>query len=109
MIEKGPGINEPLLAREQRAYGVASQQVLARRADGGSVRLTLNAVAGRAVTVDTTRQADGTCASVAHMTIASQSGRLQYVYVRLKLMGVDYLLLVGKDDAGAELKERIEG
>jgi len=108
MLEKGPTVTEPLLSHERGAYGLASQQVLARRADGGSVRVTLNAVPGRPVILETTRESDGTCSSVARMTIATKSGRMQYVYVRLRFVSVEYLLLVGKDDAGGELKERIE-
>ena len=108
-LEKGPGINAPLLPREQGAYGLASQAVLARHTDGGTIRVTLSAVPGRPVTIETSRESDGTCSSTARMIIASQSGRLQYVYVKLGFVSVDYLLLVGKDAAGGELKERIDG
>ena len=108
MLEKGPAVTEPLLAREQGPYGLASQQVLTRTAEGGSVRVTLKAVPARPVTIETTRDADGTCSFHTHMTIGSKVGRLQYVYVKLAFVSIDYLLLVGKDDEGGELKERID-
>jgi hypothetical protein len=108
MLEKGPAVTEPLLAREQGPYGLASQQVLTRTADGGSVRVTLKAVPARPVTIETMRESDGTCSYHTHMTIASKAGRLQYVYVKLAFVSIDYLLLVGKDDEGGELKERID-
>jgi hypothetical protein len=109
MLEKGPSVTEPLLSREQGPYGLASQQVVTRRVDGGSVRVTLKAVPSRAVTIATTRESDGTCSYETRMTIASKPGRLQYVYVKLAFVSIDHLLLVGKDDAGGELKERVEG
>lgn len=108
MLEKGPAVTEPLLAREQGPYGLASQEVLTRTAEGGSVRVTLKAVPGRPVTIETVRESDGTCSYETRMTIASKPGRLQYVYVKLAFVSIDYLLLVGKDDAGGALKERID-
>lgn len=107
MLEKGPAVIEPVLPREQRAYGLASQAVLTRGASGGSVRITLNAVPGRPVTIRTLRASDGTCTFETRMTIASTWGRLQYIYVRMGLLSVDYLLIVGKDDAGGDLRERL--
>jgi hypothetical protein len=96
MLEKGPNVNEHLLASEQKAYGVASQTVTERRADGGTVRLVLNAVPKRAILIETSRGADGSCRAYPRVTIDGAPAYLYNVYIRLKwLFGVDYLLLSG--------------
>ena len=53
MLERSPTATEPLLEREQRAYGLASQSVSERTAAGGKALLTLMAVPTRPVAVDT--------------------------------------------------------
>jgi hypothetical protein len=96
MLENGPGRTEPLLAREQRAYGVASQVVMDRREDGGRVRLVLNAVPKRAILIDTTRAADGSCRAYPRVSIDGTLAYIYNVYIHLRwLFGVDYLLLSG--------------
>lgn len=96
MNEKGPDVTEPLLAREQRAYGVASQVVTEQRPVGGSVRLVLNAVPKRPIVVQTIRASDGACRAYSTVSIEGTPAYLYNVFIRLKwLFGVDYLLLSG--------------
>jgi Domain of unknown function (DUF4833) len=96
MLELGPTRVEPLLARELSAYGPTSQQVTARRADGGEVRLVLRALPNRSIVVETRRAADGTCRALATVAIAGSPAHLFSVYVKLTWrLSVDYLLLRG--------------
>ncbi len=94
MYEKGPHVIEPLLSREQQAYGIVSERVLPRGDAGGRVEITLRALPKRPVVVET-RPRDGLCEAWSIVTIAGESGYLYNVYVKLGLFGVDYLLLSG--------------
>jgi hypothetical protein len=96
MLEVGPTRVEPLLPRELRAYGPASQLVTERGADGGKVRLVLQALRDRSILVETRRDADGTCRAFATVAIAGSPAHLFNVYVSLTWrLSVDYLLLRG--------------
>jgi hypothetical protein len=95
MLERGPTQTEPILPREIRAYGLASQAVLASNANGGQVRAVLTALPGRPVIVATGRGGDGACRAVATVSIAGAPAHLFNVFVHLKWDGVDYLLLQG--------------
>jgi hypothetical protein len=94
MHEKGPNVIEPLLAREQEAYGIGHQSVVARDAGGGKVELTLRALTTRPILIET-KPAEGRCQAWSTTTIAGETGHLYNVYVKLKTLGVDYLLLSG--------------
>ena len=95
MLEQGPTRTAPLLSRELRPYGLASQAVEARGGSGGQVRAVLNALPSRPVTVVTSRASDGNCGAAATTSIAGAPAHLFNVYVKLKWDGVDYLLLRG--------------
>ncbi len=109
MLERGPAETEPLLANEQGAYGLQSERVTSRRADGGAMVIALNALPQRTVLVETTRGASGACRALSTTTIAGQSAHLFNVYVKLKwLFTVDYLLLQGWSTDGTHvLSERL--
>jgi hypothetical protein len=94
MHEKGPNIIAPLLDREQRAYGIASERVLAAGADGGRVELSLRALPSRPIVVQT-KNVGGTCQAWSSLSIGGTDAYLYNVYVKLKTLGVDYLLLSG--------------
>jgi len=103
MLEKGPNATEPLLAREQRAYGIARQEV-----HGGTVRITLAALPARPITIHVARTESGTCASSAEVTIAGQAARLFNVHVALGFLRVDHLLVTGwAEPDGRVVRERI--
>jgi hypothetical protein len=95
MLEQSPTQTAPILPREVRAYGLASQTVVARDASGGQVRFSLNALPARPMTIVTWRGGDGACRAVATAWIAGAPAHLFNVFVQLKWDGVDYLLLRG--------------
>jgi hypothetical protein len=95
MLERGPNQTAPLLPREARAYGLASQEVIASDASAGQVRAVLAAIPGRPLTIVTSRGSDGACRALATVLIAGTPAHLFGVYVRLKWDGIDYLLLQG--------------
>jgi hypothetical protein len=111
MFEKGPARTEPLLSRELAAYGVESQVVVARNADGGSIRLVLRAVPSRPILVETSHAPGGACRALATIPIAGAPAYLFNVYAHLRWpFGLDYLLLQGWSKDGTRLlKEKLEG
>ncbi len=82
MLEKGPQVTEPLLDREQPAYGIAQQWV-----DGSAVRSVLRALPERPVVVHTWQGPDGACAFAAFTTIAGASARLFNIHVAYSCLG----------------------
>ena len=108
MLEQGPTATAPLLPREEAAYGLASQAIIASDSRGARVRAVLRALASRPLTVATWRGGDGKCTAVATLPIAGQPARLFNVYVLLKWNGVDSLLLRGWSMDGARvIQEKI--
>ncbi len=95
MLEKSPTQTAPILSREVRAYGLASQAVVAIDGTGGEVQAVLKALPGRPLTIVTSRGSDGACHALATATIAGAPAHLFNVYVHLRWYGVDYLLLQG--------------
>ena len=104
MLEHGPSVVEPLLSREQSAYGIASQRV-----SGDTVTVTLRALPARPIVVKVARAEDGTCTASAQTTIDGQSARLFNVHVALGFLRVDHLLLTGwAEPGGRVVRERIQ-
>jgi Domain of unknown function (DUF4833) len=95
MLEIGPTQTAPLLSKEQRAYGLASQQIVASTGGGGQVRVILKALPDRPLTIATSRGSDGVCRALATGTVAGSLAHLFNVYVHLKWDGVDSLLVQG--------------
>jgi Domain of unknown function (DUF4833) len=95
MLEQGPTQTAPILAREVRAYGLASQQLLRADTSGGQTRAVLMALPGRPITIVTARGKDGACYALATAIIAGAPAHIFGVYVHLKWDGLDYLLLQG--------------
>lgn len=103
MLERGPTATEPLLAREQAAYGIGSQRV-----NGDTVTVTLRALPARPITVRVTRAEDGTCAVSAQTNIDGHSARLFNVHVALGFLRVDHLVLTGwAEPGGRVVRERV--
>jgi hypothetical protein len=94
MLEQGPARTAPILPREVRGYGLARQSLVARGASN-DVRIVLNALPDRPITVVTEAGSDGACHAVAIASIAGTPAHLFNVYVHLKWYGLDYLLLQG--------------
>jgi hypothetical protein len=105
MREKGPGVVEPLLEKEQRAYGIASQRV-----DGATVRVTLAAIHAREIVIQTWRTPDGVCLSGATTVIGGNRARLFNIHVFVAPLGagVESILLTGWKDDGTVVRERIK-
>jgi hypothetical protein len=95
MLESGPTRTAPILTREVRAYGLASQVVVASDGSGGQVRAVLKALPSRPLTIATSRGTGGTCRAVVTASIAGAPAHFFNVYVHLTWYGVDYLLLQG--------------
>jgi hypothetical protein len=108
MLERGPGQTAPLLSGEVRAYGLASQVLIASDGNGAQVRAVLKALPDRPVTIVTSRGSDGTCRALATVSIAGAPAHLFNVYVHLRWYGVDYLLLQGWSMDGTHVvRERV--
>jgi hypothetical protein len=110
MLEKDAQATEPLLPREEQAYGIASQTVVARGPSGGKVRLVLRALPNRPIEIQTVRH-DGACIALSTVPIGGAPAHLYNVHARLKWpFGVDYLLLSGWSMDGTRvLKEELKG
>lgn len=102
MLEKGPRVIEPLLEREQSAFGVDGQRV-----DGATVQVVLRALPSRPVIIQTWRALDGACHFAAVTTIAGVRARLFNVHIVLRMFGVAYLLMTGYRDDGTVVRERV--
>jgi len=96
MLEHGPAAIEPLLSREEPAYGLASQSVIERGEAGGVVRVTLRALSSAPLLVESRRRADGGCEASARTSIAGVDARLFNVHAVLKWpFGIARLLVSG--------------
>jgi hypothetical protein len=108
MREKGEGVLERVLPREQAAYGIARQSVVARAPDGGVVDIALRAIPARHIVVQTQRR-DSSCAAWSRTSIAGTDAYLYNVYVKLRPLGVDHILLSGwATDGKRVVTERID-
>jgi hypothetical protein len=108
MLERGPSATEPLLTREVRAYGLASQSVLSRGPEGGSVQVTLFAVPSRPLLFETKVEPNG-CSASAVTTVGGVSAILSSVFVQLRWpFGVSSLTLLGRTiDDGRPVREKL--
>ena len=107
MLERGPRVVEPLLEREAPAYGIASQRIVERDAQGGRLRLSLRALPERFIDV-TWGERGGSCYARARTTIQGTPATLESVFVQLKWpFGISYLLLGGRDAEGHVLREKV--
>ncbi len=114
MLERDPGAVEPLLPREEPAYGIASQSVIdakgenvgvlsarrlidAKRENSGpSVRVALRALPAAPLLVESWRGADGKCEAAARLPIAGVEARLFNVHAVVRWpFGIARLLVSG--------------
>lgn len=95
LLEEGPEVTAPLLAREQRAYGLASQSVDRRWKSGGRISLVLEALPQRPLSIVTGKDATGACTASVYTVIQSQPARLYAIHVVLTWLGVDSLIIKG--------------
>ncbi len=97
MRERGESETEPLLSIEQRAYGLGAQEVTERRADGGTVLLTMRALPERELAF-TARRAGDRCEVVATTSIDGREATLSRVFVKTWFLGVRWIALEGLAD-----------
>lgn len=102
MLERGPGITEPLSRGEARVLGIANQEV-----SGDAIRFVVSGMPSRTFVAHTGRGADGTCTSRVDTTIAGTQARLLSIHVKQSLFGVDYVLLTGSTADGKAVQERV--
>jgi hypothetical protein len=102
MLERGPQATEPLQDGEQRWLGLEHQDV-----EGDVIRMSLRALPGRTFSVHAERAGEGRCASWVGTTIAGVPARVASIFVKQKLFGVDYVLLSGWTEDGAQVTERL--
>lgn len=95
LLEKGAAVTAPLLARERRAYGIASQKVDRRWKWGGRISLVLQALPERPLSIVTGKDATGACAASVYTVIENQPAQLYAIHVVLKWLGVDSLIIKG--------------
>jgi hypothetical protein len=104
MLEKGTTATEPLLEREQAAYGIASQSVEPRADAIAAVRMTLRALPHMPLLVESGRAADGTCTAWVRTPIDGVDAKLFNVHVVLRWpFGVARLLVTGWSAADGHL------
>ena len=103
MRERGEGETEPLLAIEQRAYGLGPQEIIERRGDGGTVVVTMRAVPEREL-VFAARRAGERCEVLATTSIDGREAVLSRVYVKTWFLGVSWIALEGLAD-GSPVRE----
>jgi hypothetical protein len=98
MLGREPGAVEPLLPREEPAYGIASQSVIDAKGENGdpSVRVALRALPAAPLLVESWRGADGKCEASARLPIAGVEARLFNVHAVLRWpFGIARLLVSG--------------
>jgi hypothetical protein len=104
MLEKGATATEPLLDREQPAYGIASQSVEPRGEGGATVHMTLRALPHTPLLVESGRAADGACTAWVRTPIDGVDAKLFNVHVVLRWpFGVARLLVTGWSAADGHL------
>ena len=96
MLERGPQSTEPLLAREQPAYGIREQAVTSRGERGGVVRVVLRALPSRVLLITSFASGDG-CTATASLVIGGVAATLTSIHAQLRWpFGVEHLLLSGR-------------
>ena len=102
MLEHGPDATEPLRDNELRAFGIERQEIATDH-----VTVALRGLPSRTITIRTWQLADGRCASSVSTSIDGAPARLASIYVKQKLLGVDYVLFTGWSANGAVVRERL--
>ena len=104
-MDQTDGAIQAILGREERLYGIAQQHVMERTDHGGAVDLTLRPLAARHILVETEEQG-GTCRARSIAPIAGVTANLESVYVKLKFLGVEEVVLSGRTADGV-IREHI--
>ncbi len=108
MLERSSSAVEPLLPKEERAYGFGGRQVVARDASGGTVRFALRALPDREVVVRS-GQGEGGCFAQALTRVGDAQARLFNVHARLAWpFGISSIVITGwAEDDGHVVRETV--
>lgn len=104
-LEVGPKVVSPVLAHEERAYGLEAEQRVVVNRKHAFVDIRLRAVPARTIRVRLSKDRKGRCKATATMRIAGKHARLDHVFVELRAflglaVGVEYFLIRGSVSAG---------
>jgi hypothetical protein len=103
MLEKSASATEPLLPREERAYGIGRQRVHDKIA-----KILLRALPDREIWIEPTIH-EGRCMAKAWTRVAGSRAEILDVFVQLRWpFGVDHLVLRGRTPAGRAIEETLE-
>jgi hypothetical protein len=102
MFERSKDTTEPLSSFEERAFGIAHQDVR-----GDSVSFALRGLPSRTITIRTQRTPNG-CGASTTMSIAGALARVSSVWVKQSLFGVSYVELTGVDGNGKSVSEIVK-
>lgn len=99
-FEDGPRAISPLLAREERAYGLEPAQKIAVTRGGALIVIRLRAMPLRPIRIRLLKNRSGRCQATATMRIAGDDARLDHVFVQLRTflgipVGAEYLRIHG--------------
>jgi hypothetical protein len=94
-FEKGPNVTSPLLAHEGPAYGLKFQKVIKLEEKRGIVELAVRGLPSRILHVET-REKDGKCVAETRAVVRDETVTLLEVFLKLKLLGVEYARFIGK-------------
>lgn len=100
-LEEGPNVVSPLLAHEQRAYGLEREQKIVVARQHTVVEVRLRSVPTRAIRIRLSKDRRGRCAAVAMTRIGGQEARLDHIFVQVRSflglpVGAEYLAIRGK-------------
>jgi len=101
-----PVRTKPMSAFSKMGYGISTQRVVRRNAAGGETVIKLRQV-GRAITITTSRAANGRCTALVRTTIAKvNNAELLSIFVKLSgPLSVAYIDIKGKNLVTAKLIE----
>ena len=105
-----PVRTKPLGALAKMGYGISTQKVVRRTEAGGETTMKLKQV-GRAISITTSRGANGRCAAVVRMKIADvPAAELFSIFVKLAgPLSVSYIDVKGRNSATAKpVEERLK-
>lgn len=102
MLERGPGVTEPLTRNEAHVLGIGTQEV-----SGDTIRFVVSGLPSRTFVAHIGRGADGVCTSWVDTTIAGADARVLGVYAKQRFLGVDYVQLTGRTPEGKIVQEQV--
>lgn len=105
MLEKGHGVFEPLLRREEKVYGVGRQNV-ETNGEGSTIELYLRSLEDRPLRIHV-RSTDEGCTAFALTDVAGAPARVERIFVKTRLVRIGYVEVSGfRISDGGSVRER---